>query len=197
MDWNKIFALLTSSEVLAVISSISGAIAAVSAMFAVYQTRTSLKDDRESNRPYFTIAAPGIKQLPQSPPFRIMIGMENIGRHPAQELVGKILMLEKSLSRQPTFTFDFSVANDIPTGTPTPWYNDTVVLPPNVPPQYIVLVIKYRDPILKKDFAQAFFMRWDGVNIGATHPDFVHVSMEEKMTLGKHLHKTLEQFGIN
>lgn len=192
---NNLLNLLSNDKFWVVISSVSGAVAAIAAMIAVYQSRASAKDERTSKRPYFTISTPGIKPLPESPPFRIMITMENIGTHPAINMSAKILFVESSLSQPASFVFDFSIANEVPVKTPTPWYNDSLRLPANVSSHFIVTAIKYQDPILRKYFVQTFFMKWDGVNNGITHPDFVHTSLEEKLKVEKYLRKILEEFG--
>lgn len=194
MNWDKIVNFILSEKTWAIVATISGAIAAIAALLTVYQASSSSKEERESKRPYFTLSAPGIKPLPQSPPFRIQLTMNNIGVHPAYDLIGKVLIMEKSLTNPPAFTFDFSVANEIPAETPTPWYNDALYLPANVPPHYVVLAIKYYDPILKRFFTQMFFMKWDGVINGQTQPDFVHVSKEEKSKLFNHLKTMLRNF---
>lgn len=194
MHLKRVLSFILSERSWAIVAAISGAVAAIAASLTVYQAISASREDRESKRPYFTLSAPGIKPLPQSPPFRIQITMDNIGVHPASDLVGKILIIDRTLTSPPEFSFDFSVANEIPAETPTPWYND-VYLPQNVPPQYVVLAIKYRDPILKKFFTQIFYMKWDGVLNGQTQPDFVHVTVEEKATLQRHLTTVLRGLG--
>ena len=194
MEWTKILDFITNEKTWAIVAAVSGAIAAIAALLTVYQASSSSREERESRRPYFTLAAPGIKPLPQSPPFRIQITMENIGVDPAYDLIGMIFFVEKSLTKPPEFTFNFSIANDIPSKTPTPWYNDDLVLPANVPPHYIVLGIKYYDPILKKSFAQVFYMKWAGVSNGQTYPDFVHVAIEDKKPIFEHLENELKDF---
>jgi len=163
-----------------IISSLSGLVAAIVALITVYIAISSLQQENQYKRPYFIIEKPGIKSLPNSPPYRMQITLYNTGIHPAIELVGTIKILNHSLSNKPEFNINFSVANEIPHNSPTPWYNDDVMLPYNIAPQYIVLSIKYRDPILKERYFQNFFMRWDGIKEGITHPDFVHVRIEEK-----------------
>jgi len=194
MDWCTFLSVLSNEKIWAIVAAISGAVAAIAALLTVYHARITWREQIESNRPYFTIMKPGIKPLPQSPPFRIQITMENIGVRPAYDLMGKIYIIDKNLKRGPQFIFEFSVANEIPTKTPTPWYNDSLLLPKNVSPQYVVFAIKYTDPVVKKSFAQAFFMKWDSVVNGRFYPDFVHVSIEEKLKIKEHLKILLRDF---
>jgi hypothetical protein len=93
----------------------------------------------------------------------------------------------------PDSVVDLSISNEIPSNSPTPWYYDNLNLPENMPPKFIVVVIRYNDPILEKKFDQQYYMKWHGVNNGVTHPDFVHTSIEESDRLLKYLklHKYL------
>lgn len=194
MDWSNIPAFLTDEKTWAIVAAVSGAVAAIAALRSINLTVSEQKELRESQRPYITIVAPGIKPLSQSPPYRIQITMENIGVHPVEDLYGKIIIIDKNLKGEPQFVFGISVANEIPTKTPTPWYNDGLNLPTNVAPQYIVLAISYIDPILNKSHRQTFFMKWDGVVNGQTSPDFVHVSKDEKQKIEEHLKIVLKDF---
>jgi hypothetical protein len=195
MDCTKVIVnFITNEKTWAIVAAVSGAIAAIAAMLTIYQASSSSREERESRRPYFTLAAPGIKPLPQSPPYRIQITMENIGVHSANEIIGKIIIIDKSLSKPPETIFNLSIANDVPPKTPTPWYKDDLALPANVPPQYIVLGIKYIDPMLKKYFTQLFYMKWAGVSNGQTYPDFVHVTIEEKAAIFEHYSNILKEF---
>ncbi|CBE69247.1 MAG: hypothetical protein F9K13_06340 [Candidatus Methylomirabilis oxygeniifera] len=183
---------LWSERTWAIVSAVSGMVAALAATFTVYQAMTTTREDREAKRPYFTIEAPGIKPLPKSPPYRIQITMRNVGVHPATRLNGKILFVDANLATKPAYAFDFSVANDVPSGSPTPWYNDSLILPNDVPPMYVVLAASYSDTIIGKDYSQAFYMRWDGVKNGQTQPDFVHVSASERSRIEQALRTEIE-----
>jgi len=194
MEWGKIITIFSSSNTWAVVSAVAGAIAALAAMFTVYHSHVFWQDERESKRPYFIIEKPGIKPLSKSPPFRIQINMENKGVHAAKDLEGKIFILKSDLSSKPEFTFSFSIANAIPSNSPTPWYNDSLILQKNLPPQYVVLAIKYWDEILNKSYNQIFFMTWHGVKDGSTHPDFVHTTKDEAYNIGQYLKESLNEF---
>lgn len=174
-----------------IISSVSAVIAAIVALVTVIIAIKSLQKERHYKRPYFTIEKPGIKKLGDSPPFRIQITMLNMGVHPAKDLTGKLRIFDQALENAPEFNFDFSIANEIPHESPTPWYNDGLMLPDNVSPKYVTLEIKYYDPLLKEHYPQAFYMKWDGVKNGSTHPDFVHVSIEESDKIKDYLKKQI------
>lgn len=170
-----------------ILSTISGLIAAIVALITVSISISSLQEANQSKRPYFIIEKPGIKALPNSPPFRIQITLYNTGIHPAINTVGNIVFFNKSLDEEPQYNIVFSVANEIPNNSPTPWYTDSVFLPTNLSPQYIILKIDYGDPILEQLYSQTFYMRWNGVQDGITQPDFVHVGIDEKNNIINYL----------
>ena len=103
------------------ISSICAVITVVFAFYSIHVTISDRKQDRESRRSYFTISQPGIKRLPNSPPYRVQITFENVGQHPSTGLEGNILFIDSSLQTEPESTVALSVANYILTNTPTPW----------------------------------------------------------------------------
>ena len=150
-------------------------------------TISDRKEDRETRRSYFTISKPGIKQLSNGPPYRIQITFENVGQHTSTCLEGNIFFIDSSLQTKPESIIALSVANDIPPNIPTPWYYDELNLPKDMPKKYIVALIKYYDPILKKEFDQKFFMKWDGIQNGFTHPDFTHTNKAERERIENYL----------
>lgn len=168
----------TSSESgdFAIISVVSGAIAALAAMIAIILTYRSNKQERESKRPYFTVEAPGFKQIGTA--LRLQITFINSGNHPAKEFNGEIRIFQEDLMNENKI--DIDVVNDIPANSPTPYYNDSIGLGTNMPKHFIYCNISYLDPILQKEYMQEFFMKWNGVQNGSTHPDFVHVNTDEK-----------------
>ena len=178
-------ALLNDPNFWAAIAASGGAISAIAALCAIWQSRMSARDAREAQRPYFLLEAPGIKPLPNAPPFRVMITLKNSGARPATLLEGRIFMVPVSTGATSTLDTTFSVGNPVPANSPTPWYYDSLVLPTQCSPHYILLGIEYVDPLPSRRYRQAFFMRWDGVQNGTAQPDFVHVSVSEKAMLAK------------
>lgn len=181
---------------LQVIASCASVISGLCAVGSVWLALSTLREANAAKRPYINIAAPGIKPLPKSPPYRIQINMENTGTNTAVDLRARLLMFDQSLKSPPVAQIEISVANDIPSKTPTPYYNDAVLLPQNHPPQFIVLALKYNDAITKKAYSQVWYMKWDGIVAGVTNPDFVHVSPEEKTRIIPYIDKYLRKFGI-
>lgn len=179
-----------------VVQSIAACISTFAAVCAVIITVNSWKQQEAYKRPYFSIKNPGIRELPVSPPYRIIIPFENVGVRPASNFVGRICIIDANIksNSEPIYTFDFSIANDIASGDPTPWYNDTLQLASDVPPCYIVFAIKYEDLILKRWFPQIFVMKWGGVANKKTQLDFVHTSIEEKQKVVDYLKNRFKEF---
>ena len=168
--------LSSTSANFELIGVVSGTIAALAALAAICLTYLNNKRDREAKRPYFTIAAPGFKQIENN--LRLQITFINNGNHPAKDFKGEIKIFQEDLLN--VVEIDIDIVNDIPANSPTPYYNDSVVLSDNMPRHFIYCGISYLDSILKKKYHQEFFMRWDGVQNMVTQPDFVHVDTSEK-----------------
>jgi len=103
------------------------------------------------------------------------------------DLVGSIKIFDQSLKKIPQFSVIFSIANEIPKDLPTPWYYDSLILPNDVYPQFIVFEVKYYDPILEENYHQRFYMKWSGVRNGITEPDFVHVNIDDKIKIENYI----------
>lgn len=190
--WQTFLHLLKNEKTWTVVSAVASSLAAIAALITVKLLINARKEELEVKRPYFTISKPGIKQLPNSPPYRIQITMENVGVHIAQNNKINIYFIDSALAREPDHSNEHSIANDIPPNSPTPWYVDTLLLPPNMPPKYIVVMIEYEDPILKKKYSQRFYMKWSGVENGKTHPHFTHVDIEEKKRIIQYFEQHLK-----
>lgn len=180
--WDRMDDVLRLERTWTVVSTVSGAVAAVAALLAVRQVSVARAQERLTQRPYFSISDPGIKPLPNSPPYRVQITLENVGMHPAQDVSGKMLFVDKE-SMHPEFDLALSLGDDVPARSPTPWCNDTFRPKRNTPERYIVVFLRYADPLLRKTFKQQFFLKWGGVKEGKIHPDFAQVSRDERKRL--------------
>ncbi len=194
MIWKKQISLLTNEKTWTVITALAGAIAAIMAMLTVYHSRVSWQEERGSKRPFFVVEEPGIRVLAKSPPYRIQVTIKNIGIHPATEFEGRILILKSDLSGQPDVDINFSIANALPINSPNKWFRDDVQLPKNLPAQFVILAMKYKDPMINKVFNQIYFMKWKGIKENKTYPDFIHASREEAKTITNHLRDILVDY---
>lgn len=179
--------VLKNDKTWTVLSAVSGMVAATAALFTVRLLINARTEELERKRPYFTISKPGIKPLANSPFLRCEITWENTGIHVAQNINTIVYFIDSALKSPPDYSIECSIANDVPPNSPTPWYNDSLKLSPNMPKKYIVAVIEYEDQILKNKYSQRFYMKWSGVANGVTHPDFTHVNVEEKEKIIRHL----------
>jgi hypothetical protein len=160
---------------------------------------STARDIADVTRPHFIIKAPGIKDvlkpLPNEPHYRrIQITMENDGGAPAVDLTGKVIMIDQKFVTKP-FIDRFSLAGEVPLHTPTPYYNDSAIIPQEAVPMWVVLAIKYRGTTKAGvEYAQAFYMKWGGVQSGVTAPDFVYVSVTERDIIYDGLKDELEEY---
>ena len=149
-------------------------------LIIVFHTLSVWKEQERSNRPYFTLQEPGIKELPKNKDYRVQLTFYNIGKRPAINFEGEIFLMNQNLKEKPYQKIKFSVGNDIPINIPTPWYFDGLELLKEMNPIYIVVKVNYEDPITNEEYPQDFFMKWDGVVEGETMLDFTHVSIDDK-----------------
>lgn len=167
----KVVEILQKDVFWSAISAVAAMVATFAALYTIKMAKEAAELERLSKRAYFTVSKPGIKQISDGPPFRIQITLENVGSNPTCELTGKILFVGYSLKDPPDSQVELSVANEIPSNSPTPWYYDSLDLPKDMPSKYIVLLIKYFDPIIDRYYEQQFYMKWHGVKDGITYPD--------------------------
>jgi len=171
-------------------SAVTAICAMIAVVFAFWSIRITIGDrraDRQGRRPYFTISAPGIKELSESPPYRIQITFANEGFNPATGFEGEILFLDASLKEEPELVVELSIANDIPRNSSSQWFRDEFLPGSNMPKKYIVIRIDYFDPLLKEEFRQSFFMKWRGVKNRILKPDFTHITKSEKAKVEEYL----------
>lgn len=168
------------------ISAIAAAVSAIVALFTIINAVKNQRAERNKNRPYFIIEAPGFKPLPNNS-LRLQITFINKGRNPASNFRVLIRIFDMNYLNENQIIFD--VVNDIPPDSPTPYYNDGIGLPANLPPHFIYCEMNYTDNILNTNYSQRYFMKWDGVQQGTTHPDFVHTNKEEKIKIEEYVNK--------
>jgi hypothetical protein len=162
-----------SSNYANLIGSIATAILAVTALITVYITVTAWKEDREANRPYFTF-----KESPQVI-FREKLEFEtkltNVGKHPATKLLSKSVVINSDLKGKPISMENNELVNDIPqdaSATLVINFSDSSGLQKNdrslnLKPYYIIIALHYEDPIIKEQFEQSLFLKWNGIKDGS------------------------------
>lgn len=166
-----------------IIASLATAVLAITALITVYITISSWKDEREANRPYFTFKeSPKIVFDDENLEFEIKF--TNVGKHPAVNLWSKSLVFNEKLNEKPIAVDEYALVNDIPqNASPTlliglESLNAKAKLG-DISPHFIVIMLRYEDPIIDKKFEQTLYLKWNGAKNGdilSTN----HVEEEEK-----------------
>jgi len=125
-----------------VIATISGAVAALAAAYAVYLSYKSSRERMASNRPYLSITKRGIVKTPESIYNSINIVFTNQGFRPAVDFAAKIYVIDKKFESTPELLEDFELANDMPQNIPLPYFAELEESQKR--PLYILVFIKYR-----------------------------------------------------
>jgi len=183
MKWSNIIATLATT------------ILALTALITVYLTIAAWKIQQDAARPYFV--------LKESP--KVDIGNElslelkfnNVGIHPVVNLSSKTIVFDDHLTGKPIHHDESAIVNEIPKDAAS----SLVMLIPgddinsqqlNINAYYIVVDLRYADPILNKSYSQTIYMKWNGVQEGKMQP-IVHVRVNEKENITNYFQKQ----GIN
>ena len=155
----------------------------ITSVITVYISLSAWNEERESVRPYLTFHnSPEVYLDNQHLVFKF--GFYNVGLHPAASFHSHTLIVDSDLEIQPLHNDQFSLVNYIPQNTTTTLIikidlEPTAVNTEYTGPHYIVINLKYSDPILEREHEQIIYLRWDGIDHGKLQPIF-HCSREEK-----------------
>mgnify|MGYP000948648643 FL=1 len=148
------------------IATIGTVVLAITALITVYITISGWKEEQEANRPYFTFKDSPKVIFGENLEFEIQF--TNVGEHPAVSLWSKSIVLSSDLDSYPVAIDEFALVNDIPKNA-----SATLVIgldalrdsaeTGNVEPHFIVILLKYKDPIIDKEFEQSLYMKWSGI----------------------------------
>ncbi|NLI93566.1 MAG: hypothetical protein GX434_15670 [Peptococcaceae bacterium] len=157
---------------------------AITSMITVYISGSAWRDERESVRPYLTFyTSPEVRFSPLKQ-LVFSFTFQNAGLHPAGNLHIQTTIIDSELSGPPLHTDQYSLVNDISQNStadllikldnPGP-----IKKPVQMKPQYIIISLKYSDPVLGKGHEQIFYLKWAGIVDGNITPVF-HASREDK-----------------
>lgn len=168
-----------------IVVTASTAIFAIISLISVYVTVNSWQTQREASRPYFTFKESPIVELINQVSFEFKF--RNVGTHPAAELTSKTSIFNQDLAGKPILIDEYSVINDIPRDTVTSLlvHLDPKEINPNLPnirPYYIVINLKYSDPILNDSYNQILYIKWPGVIESKVQP-IIHVEASERQAI--------------
>jgi len=148
------------------IATIATAVLAITALITVYITISAWKEEREANRPYFTFKESPAVLLNDSPEFEIVF--TNVGEHPAVNLWSKSVVFNAELKTKPVALDEYALVNDIPKNAFATLLIGLEELKTqtdegNVDPHFVVIVLKYEDPIIDEYFEQKLYIKWNGM----------------------------------
>ncbi|HHV65527.1 MAG TPA: hypothetical protein GXX46_10715 [Peptococcaceae bacterium] len=155
-----------SINLTSIIATMATAVLAITALITVYITISAWKEEREANRPYFTFKESPKVVINELPQFEIKF--TNVGEHPAVSLWSKSLVFSSALDSQPIAVDEYALVNDIPKNASATLLIDLNALEEQtregeVLPYFIVIVLRYEDPIIDKNFEQTLYLKWNGM----------------------------------
>lgn len=162
--------------------TISTAIFTFISLISVYISVTTWQIQREAARPYLTFIESPLLYLTKESSLEFEFKFKNVGTHPATNLSSRTLVFEQELSKKPILIDDYTIVNDIPRDTTTSLLlnlKDVLSDEPNINPHFIIISLKYADPIVEKSYSQTIYLKWAGIIAGRQQP-LIHVEMKEK-----------------
>lgn len=160
-----------------IIATVGTAILAFTALITVYVTLNAWKIQREDARPYLSL-----KESPQVESYegaQFEFKFNNVGIHPAENLSSQTIIFEQNLQSTPIHNERYDLVNEIPKDTSS---SLVIALDPdeiNSRPYYIVVLLKYGDPVIKKNYQQSLLLKWNGIQQGKAQA-IIHVQTQEK-----------------
>lgn len=153
-----------------IIATVATAVLAITALITVYITVSAWGEEREANRPYFTFQE-SPKVVASDTPLDFEIRFTNVGKHPAINLWSKSVVFNSDLQSQPIAVDEYALVNDIPQNASATLLISLEKLEKeakagNVPPHFVVIVLRYEDPIIDKYFEQIIYIQWNGMKNG-------------------------------
>jgi len=167
---------------------------AVTSMITVYISLTAWKEERESVRPYLTFTQSPSVEILHKKDLTFSFHFTNVGAHPAASLHCQAIFADSDLNAEPLQVDQISLANYV-----SP--DSTVDLVINIDMQsqeidagqvsqyYIILNLKYFDPVFETQYEQIIYLRWAGISKGQLQPIY-HASREDKAQIIQYLGKT-------
>ena len=163
--------------------TISTAIFAFVSLVSVYISVTTCQTQRETSRPYFTFIESPSLHLSEELSYEFEFKFKNVGTHPATNLLSRTLVFEQQLLQKPILIDDYTVVNDIPKDTTTSLLlslkSKGLFEEPNISPHFIIISLRYADPIVHKSYNQTIYLKWAGV-IARRQQPLIHVEISEK-----------------
>lgn len=175
------------------IVTVTTLIFAVTSMITVYISLSAWRDEREAVRPYLTFQNSPKVYFQNSNQLAFSFKFINVGQHPAGSLHCQTLIVDSQLDSQPLHTDQYSMVNYIPQNMTADLIikidmEATGLHTEELKEHYIVINLKYADPVLEKQHEQIIYLKWAGVMEGKPTPIF-HASREDKAKIVTYLKK--------
>jgi len=165
-----------------IIATIATTVLALTALVTVYLTVAAWQAQQETARPYFILQESPKVDLDNELSFELKF--TNVGMHPAVNLSSETVVFDDRLTGKPIHHDESAIVNEIPKDSSS---SLVMIIPSdeiypkqfNINAHYVVVDLRYSDPILKKSYSQSIYMKWNGVQEEKMQP-IVHVRVEEK-----------------
>lgn len=165
-----------------IIATVGTSILAITALITVTVTLNAWKTQREASRPYLS--------LKESPSVQVQSGLNiefkfnNVGIHPAVNLSSQTIVFAQDSFEAPIHNDKYDLVNEIPKDMSSSLVialdpKEVDVSQPSVRPYYIVVHLKYLDPLIDHSYQQTLYFKWSGIESGGVQP-IVHVEVREK-----------------
>lgn len=182
------------------IVTITTLIFAITSTITVYISLSAWREEQESVRPYITFHNSPQVYFNENNQLVFSFKLSNVGSHPAASLHTQTIIVNSKLDRAPLHIDQYSLVNYIPQNA----FIDVLVKIPNentnqndkeynYSEHYIVLTLKYSDPVLEKSYEQIIYLKWFGAENSRSenrklHPIF-HASKDDKDRILQYLRK--------
>jgi len=165
-----------------IIGTSATSVLAITALITVYLTVAAWKVQQETTRPYFVLKESPKVELGNE--LSLELRFNNVGIHPAVNLSSETIVFDEHLTAEPVYSDEASIVNEIPKDGAS---SLVITIPSdeiypkqlNIDAHYVLVDLRYADPILNKSYNQTIYMKWSGVHEGKLQP-IVHVQVEEK-----------------
>lgn len=175
-----------------IIATIATTVLALTALITVYLTVAAWRAQQETARPYFILKESPKVDLGNELSFELRF--TNVGIHPAENLSSETLVFDDRLVGKPIHHDESAIVNEIPKDSSSSLVmtipsEDIYPKQVNINAHYVVVDLKYADPILEKSYSQSIYMKWNGVKEEKIQPT-VHVKVEEQQKIFDYFNKS-------
>jgi hypothetical protein len=150
------------------------------------------REKRESIKPYLTLSTSPIVNLNNNQ-LVFSFKFTNVGIHPVASLHSQTIVTDCKLDRKPLHIDQYSLVNNIPQNSTVDLIfaidvDSSKIARENINQHYIIINLKYFDPILENKHEQIIYLRWYGITNGEPRL-IIHATKEDKNQIVNYLEK--------